>query len=100
MPVLLEALKQTEAYSLGQLTDIYKRSWDDMCSYAHTGSHQVQRWNTSTGIEPGYTDEEVIEILGAIGAFALLSLIGIASISNDTALAGRVLGKSKEWATS
>lgn len=98
MPTLLEALKKTPEYASGQLTAIYKNSWNDMCSYAHTGSHQVQRWNTSGAIEPNYLDDEVIEIMGATGALALLSLNGVATISSNIELAIRVLEKSTKWA--
>ena len=97
MPALLKALKSTKSFSSGQLTAIYTRSWRAMCSYTHTGAHQVQRWNTSDGIEANYSEAEVAEILRSTGAFALLSLLGLAAICSDDALAQEALVKAREW---
>lgn len=100
IPTLLKAIKTIEGYSSGQLSTVHEQSWDAMCAFTHTGAHQIQRWNTSTSIEASYAESEVAEVLRSTGTFALLSLLGLASISDNQILAERALAKSKEWAQS
>ena len=98
VPTLLAAIMKTEAYSSGQLSAVYAKSWDVMCAYTHTGAQQVQPWNTGTAIEPNYSDADASEVLRCTGAFALLSIFGLAAIADNKDLALRTLVKSREWA--
>ncbi|ADE11980.1 DUF6988 family protein [Sideroxydans lithotrophicus] len=96
MPSILSAIEQTPGFDSGQLSDIYKQSWSDMCAYAHTGSQQVLRWNTGDAIQPNYSDAEVDEVLSFTGSIALLSTLGLAAIATNESLAASVLAKAHE----
>lgn len=61
-----------------------------MCEYTHTGGLQVQRWNTSEGIEPHYLFDEIKEVLRFAEIIAALSVFGMARIINDEKLAEQV----------
>lgn len=97
MPVMLAAIEKTPEYGSGQLSDIYTRSWTAMCAYTHTGSEQVQRWNTSDAIQQDYPDADVEEVLTFTGALVLLSTIGLAAIAENVGLAERVLSQAREF---
>ena len=99
VPALLAAIKQTPAYSSGLLSTVYAQSWDAMCSYTHTGSHQIQRWNTGDAIQSNYADSEVAEVLSSTGAFALISLLGLATVAANDTLVQRATERMRAWAT-
>lgn len=92
---MLSAIEQDPTYQGGTLSRIKAESWNDMCSYAHTGSLQVIRWQSETAIEQNYAAEEVNEVTRFSGAIALLSGIGIARLAEDDALAQRLLERSR-----
>jgi len=80
------------------LTTIYKNNWASLCSYTHTGSHQVQRWNTSDDIEPRYSVEEIGEVLRFTSGIALLSAFGLASLADNRPLSQELLLTVREYA--
>ncbi len=69
-----------------------------MCAFTHTGGLHIQRWNTSDGIEPNYSPDEVLEVLAFAESFGALSVLGIAELASDEGLALRILNKVKERA--
>jgi hypothetical protein len=69
-----------------------------MCAYTHTGGLHIQRWNTSDGIEPNYSPEEVLEVLAFAEFVGVMSVLGMAELANDEDLALRLLNKIKERA--
>jgi hypothetical protein len=73
------------------LEQSYGANWDSMCAYAHTGAHQVQRWNTGDPIEPKYTEAEVCEILRYTGELALMAGAALASIAEKDKAEGAIL---------
>lgn len=87
---MLKALELKDAFKDGALSIIKKRTWKAMCSYTHTGGLHVQRWNTSDGIEPNYSREEILEVLRFADIIVALSVFGMARIMNDESLAERV----------
>jgi hypothetical protein len=97
MKAMLAAIKEIPDFGLGQLSNDHKRKWSIMCDYTHTGLQQILRWNTSDAIEQNYSDAEVEDVLSFTGALVLLSTIGIASITDDEALAERVLVQAHEF---
>ena len=98
MDTLLSAIERTEVFAGGELSEIKTHNWRSMCDYAHSGSRQVQRWNTSDIITPNHSVEEIDEILGFTNTFALLSAVSVAALANNEVLARRLLEKSQEYA--
>lgn len=70
--------------------------WRTMCSYTHTGAHQVQRFNTREAIQPRHTLEEIEEVLGLTRAYALLAALGVAMLAQNEPLAQQLLEKTHE----
>ena len=55
-----------------------------MCEYTHTGSLQIQRWQTESSVEPKYSKDEVEEVLAFTNLFASLAAIEMVEISGST----------------
>jgi hypothetical protein len=94
---LLASIEEHEAYSAGTLSSWKAQGWSAMCSYTHTGSLQVQRFQTETSIESNFPPEELVEVANASATFALLSGIGTAALGNHEALSLAILQRSKEF---
>ena len=95
---LVTAVEKAGDFDGKQLSTIYAKHWSSFCSYTHTGSLQVQRWNTAKAIEPGYTDEEVREVIEFSGAIAMLSAVSTAALANNDSLARELLADAKVYA--
>jgi len=93
--VLLGTLKRRDVFKEGVLSIIKKRSWKALCAYTHTGGLHVQRWNTSRGIEPNYSIDELLEVLRFADIVATLSVLGVVSLMNDEQLAEKLLKRFK-----
>lgn len=93
--ILLNALEQTSSFKEGALALIKKRTWKAMCAYTHTGGLHVQRWNTSDGIEPNYSVEELLEVLRFADIIVSLAVLGVVSLMNDEQLAQKLLERFK-----
>ncbi len=96
---LLANIESAPAFNQNLLSQIKAHSWSSMCAYTHTGSLQVQRWNTPDAIEPNYSDAEIAEVEKFANACALLSASGIASLVNDETLPKKILEKAQEYST-
>ena len=80
---LLTGLQSAKLYEGDWLADVKNASWKSMCSYAHTGGRQVQRWQTSESVEPNYSDAEIVEVLGYANLFASLASIELVVLSGN-----------------
>jgi len=80
-----------ESFNEKVLSQIKEKTWKSMCAYTHTGGLHVQRWNTDDGIEANYSRDEILEVMRFAEIIASLSVIGIARLANDDALAVRIL---------
>jgi hypothetical protein len=87
---LLEAVEITPGFTEKVLSRIKTQSWKAMCDFTHTGSLHIQRWSTSEAIEPNYSAQEVEEVLQLSEILAIMSVIGLAEVIGDDALAHRV----------
>lgn len=94
---MLAAIEGLDAYSAGTLSRFKAESWSAMCSYTHTGSRQVLRWQTEAAIEPNYPPEEICEVAKASTSYALLSAVGMANLAEDEPLAHKILERMKQW---
>jgi len=95
---LIEAVEKTPGFTEQVLSRVKSQGWDTMCGYTHTGGIHIQRWNTSDGVEPNYSVEEVLEVLVFAEFIGVMSTLGIAELSNDEELSLRILTKVKERA--
>jgi hypothetical protein len=93
--VLLAAIEQTPGFSEKILSRIKTQSWKTMCAYTHTGGLHIQRWNSSEAIEPSYSSEEILEVLGLIELIGTMAALGVAGLANDDELALRIFAKVK-----
>lgn len=90
---LLSSIEKIPEFSVKVLSDIKNRSWKSMCGYTHSGGLHVQRWNTSDGIEPNYSSDEVEEVLSFSEIISALSVIGLAQLGGKDDIAMSVLAK-------
>ena len=95
MKTLLAAIESKPEFSSGELSSVKDRSWSAMCDYTHTGSLQVQRWNTKDAVEPRYTLDEVMEVLQLAEMLGMMSVISFAGMINNIALSHKALAKIK-----
>jgi hypothetical protein len=93
MKSLLTAIESKPEFSNGELSSVKDRSWSAMCDYTHTGSLQVQRWNTEDAVEPRYTIDEVMEVLQLAELLGMMSVISFAGLINNVALSKKALEK-------
>lgn len=93
----LTAIEKIPAYDEKLLSMIKSKHWSAMCSYTHTGSLQIQRWNSEEAVEPNFLPEESQEVLKFTGVFSLLSAVGIASLAENELNANNLLKKMREF---
>lgn len=75
---MVAEIEATEGFSDGVLSHIKRQAWGTMCDYTHTGGLHLQRWQSSSAIEPQFDEAELEECLNAaelFGAMACLELI-------------------------
>jgi hypothetical protein len=94
--VLLEELEQMPAFKQQVLSQMKAQAWDAMCAYTHTGGLHVQRWNTPTGIQPNYDEDELREVLSFAETIGSLAVIGVAWLAEDVKTSETVLARFKE----
>lgn len=70
---MLTNLRSANLYEIDWIKSFKDASWDSLCSYAHTGALQIQRWQTTESVEPNYSEAEVSEVLGYANLFAALA---------------------------
>ncbi len=87
---LLDDVETTPGFTEKILSHIKTRSWKAMCDFTHTGGLHTQRWNSSEAIEPNYSNQEIEEVLQLSEILAIMSVIGLAEVIGDDALAQRV----------
>jgi hypothetical protein len=95
LAVMLSAIESMPTFDSKTLSAIKASSWNSMCSYTHTGSLQVQRWNTSEAIESRHSPEEIDEVLGFTNAIALLAAVGVSALADNETVAAQLLEKSR-----
>jgi hypothetical protein len=72
-------------------------NWNALCDFTHTGGRHLQRYQSADGIEATHSIDEIQEALSFANAMALLSALGIATLTLHFALAERLLEKSREF---
>jgi len=80
---MIDALESLEDFNNKIFSVIKSKSWKALCGYTHTGGIHVQRWQTSDGVEPNYSKEEVIEVLNFADLIAGLSVLAVLRQAGD-----------------
>lgn len=95
---VLIAAAESETPAEEQLLSRSKSAnWKALCDFTHTGGRHLQRYQSAEGIEAKYTVDEIQEALAFADAMALLSALGIATLTLHMGLADRLLAKSREF---
>jgi hypothetical protein len=71
--------------------------WKALCSFAHTGYHQVTRRYTAGLLKPNYTEQDRVQTLEFATAVGLLAAAELAALSNSRADELAVLERMKEY---
>lgn len=82
---LIQSLESLEDLDNNFFSVVKRKSWDALCGYTHTGGIHVQRWQTSDGVEPNYSKEEVLEVLNFSDMIAGLSVLAVLREAGDDA---------------
>ena len=94
-PKMIKAIELTGFNT--HLSSIYSNNWKQLCDYTHTGALQIQLWNTETGIEPNYSDEEIIDVIRFSKEFAFAASVSLSeAVIENTSLAIEILEKGRE----
>ncbi|MGH9500453.1 MAG: DUF6988 family protein [Terriglobales bacterium] len=76
-------------------TDLRKRGWPHLCSYAHSGMLQLARRFTGEKAEPCYKDDEIIEITTSSTTCVLLlvaTFLGGQNLFTESHAAAALIG--------
>jgi hypothetical protein len=96
--VMLGAIEVLAPFDSKTLSSTKIAGWSTMCSYTHTGAHQVQRFNTPAAIESRHSLEEIEEVLRLTRSYALFAALGMVMLAENEPLAQRLLAKTREVA--
>ena len=86
---LIRQIETQPTFCEGTLSELKTRHWKSMCAYTHSGGLHVQRWQTSDGVEPNYSWDEIDEVLQfaeIIGSLAAIATLGLSSDENTAEL--------------
>lgn len=62
-----------QTYDTGSFFQTFKgSSWSAMCSYAHSGAHQIGRRFTNSEVKASYRDGEIVEVLNVTNTVVIL----------------------------
>jgi len=73
-----------------QLVNTKEKYWNSLSSFVHSGTNQVKRWVTPTGVSPQYSEAEVKEITNFAAFFAVVAAIERARLGNNLAAIERL----------
>jgi len=73
-----------------QLVNTKEKYRNSLSSFVHSGTNQVKRWVTPTGVSPQYSEAEVKEITNFAAFFAVVAAIERARLGNNLAAIERL----------
>jgi hypothetical protein len=68
-----------------QLMNTKDRYWNSMSSFVHSGTNQVKRWVTPSGVSPQYSPAEIKEVANFTAFFAVVAAIERARLGKNLA---------------
>jgi hypothetical protein len=84
----------------GVLSRMKGRHGKALCSFAHTGFHQVTRRYAEGQLTPNYAEGDLIKAAGFAAGTGLLAAAELAALSNNRAAELAVLERMKQYVTS
>lgn len=84
---MVRDLEDHPSFKSGVLRSVKENAYGIMCDFNHTGIRQVSRNIDDNGIGRSYDDDEVASAIAAASSWALLAVVGIASLAKDEELA-------------
>ena len=90
---IIAAIEEIDTYNVGVLGRISKNHWSAMCSYTHGGYLSAQRRNTSRGIEPNYSEEEIKQVILFASVWALVAGLEVFEAAGRVDLCEGVLAR-------
>ena len=91
LDTMLAAIECVPGFEERSLSLLKTKHWRALCGYTHTGGLHVQRWQTSSAIQPNYSQEEISEVLRFAEIIGSVAAIAIAGIAKDDEAAVRIL---------
>jgi hypothetical protein len=92
---LVADIEKLEGFDNGILSAVKSSSWSTMCSFTHTGFHQVVRRNSESFIEANYEEAELIEVLDFADGIGVMVVVEIAHLAGRHELFEGLLEKAK-----
>lgn len=80
---------------VSNLSILYKRNWKAMCGMTHAGAEHFGKWNQDGVLEPAFTEDDVGRILDFAARIGVLTIAGVATLSDQPDLWREVLQESK-----
>jgi len=87
MADLVKAIDEHPDFEGGYLSGYKATAYKALCDLTHTGGRQVQRWDKVDAIEPNYRLEEILDAIRVSRSIALLSVLGVITLVDDTDIA-------------
>jgi hypothetical protein len=87
MADLVKAIDDHPDFEGGYLSGYKATAYKALCDLTHTGGRQVQRWDKVDAIEPNYRLEEILDAIRVSRSIALLSVLGVIMLVDDTDIA-------------
>jgi len=84
---LLKAIEKHPDFEDGHLSRYKAAAYKALCDLTHTGGRQVRQWDKGNAIEPDYRVEEILEAIHVSQSFAMLSVLGVITLVDDTDIA-------------
>ena len=79
-------------WSGSPLSEVKRKYWTSMCSYAHSGYLQAVRRISPTDIGPNYSEKEQMEVLSFADFCLLLVSVELCALCNRDDIATRIAG--------
>jgi hypothetical protein len=97
---LVDEIEQKLGSGATALSRMKRSHWKALCSFAHTGFHQVTRRYAEGNLKPNYAEGDLIKALSFASAAGLLAAAELAALSNNRAAELAVLERTKQYVAS
>jgi len=94
---LITAVESASESGERLLSRLHDKSYHVLCDYTHTGSLQMQRWNSVDAIEPTYSPEEIDELIRASNHLAILAALGVAAVAENEKLSASITETAEQF---
>lgn len=93
---MIDEIEASDNFDGDGLSTLHSHHWRALCSYTHTGNHQLQRWITSTAIEANYSEDEVEAVIAFADTFGSLAVLAVARMAGDDRIENEVFNAFKQ----